>query len=103
MGLKEDIIAMKQEVEEVKKQSFAMEMLKDSKRANKRICWSFSLVLMMLILAYFATVALFLRYINQIEDVDIITNTKTQELSEIDSIQNSNIINGDMYGENKAN
>lgn len=96
-------MAVKKEINELKEQSFAMELLKDSKNANKRICFSFTAVIIMLIIGYFATVALFLKYINQLNYVDIITNTKTQELTDIDSIENSSIVNGDMYGYDKAN
>ena len=101
--MREELMAVKKEINELKEQSFAMELLKDSKNANKRICFSFTAVIIMLIIGYFATVALFLKYINQLNYVDIITNTKTQELTDIDSIENSSIVNGDMYGYDKAN
>ena len=101
--MREELMAVKKEINELKEQSFAMELLKDSKRANKRICFSFTAVIVMLIIGYFATVALFLKYINQLNYIDITTNTKTQELTDIDSIENSSIVNGDMYGYDKAN
>lgn len=103
MGLKEDILAMKQEVEEVKQQSFAMEMLKDSKKANKTICRAFSVVIIIFVVAYFVTVALFLRYIDNIGCEEEIINSKTQEITDVESIDNSSIVNGDMYGNNKTN
>ena len=103
MGLKEDILEMKNEVNNIKEQSLAMELYQDSKRANKRICWSFTIVLVIMIVAYFITVALFLHNYNDTAYEETITNTKTQEIEDIDSMQNSNIINGDVYGQNKAN
>ena len=47
MGLKEDILEMKKEYQEIKEQSLAMELLKDSKKANKRIAISFASVLIL--------------------------------------------------------
>lgn len=35
--LRDDIMAVKKEVEEIKEQSFAMELLKDQKKQNKRL------------------------------------------------------------------
>lgn len=37
MGLMDEVIEMKKEVEAVKKESFAMELLKDMRKTNKRI------------------------------------------------------------------
>lgn len=36
MTLKEDVLEVKKELEEVKEQSFAMELLKDARKTNKR-------------------------------------------------------------------
>ena len=36
MGLKEEVLEMKREVQEIQEQSFAMELLKDQKKQNKR-------------------------------------------------------------------
>ena len=103
MSLRDDIIEMKQEVNSVRKQSLAMEMYQDSKRANKRICIAFTAVLVTMVIFYFITVAIFLYNYSNIECEETVTNTKTQEIEDIDSMQNSNIINGDVYGQNKAN
>ena len=103
--MRDEIMAVKKELEEV---SLAWEMLSDSKRTNKRICWSFSLVIIFIIFVYFLTVGAFLYYISKLNDdkygyEEEITNIKTQEIDDVDEINNSNIINGDMYGESKAN
>jgi hypothetical protein len=34
---------------------------------------------------------------------DIGVETTTQEISDVDTIENSNVTNGDMYGEDKTN
>ena len=104
MYMRDEIMAVKKEIEELKEQSLAMEMLRDSKRANIKICYSFAIVIIMVIAVYFVTVALFLRYITNLGYEEITTtNTKTQEIDNVEKIENSSIINGDMYGENKAN
>ena len=36
MGLKEEVIELEKEVEEIKEESFAMELLKDARKTNKR-------------------------------------------------------------------
>lgn len=36
MGLKEEMLEMKKEVEEIQEESFAMELLKDARKTNKR-------------------------------------------------------------------
>lgn len=99
--MKEEILTMKEEIGELREQSLAMEIYQDSKRANKRICWSFTIVIIMLLIMYFATVALFLQYIDSIGYEEV--TTKTQELTDIDNIENSNIVNGDFNGYDKTN
>lgn len=99
--MKEEILTMKEEIGELREQSLAMEIYQDSKRANKRICWSFTIVIIMLVIMYFATVALFLQYIDSIGYEEV--TTKTQELTDIDNIKNSNIVNGDFNGYDKTN
>jgi len=96
-------MAVQKEVKELKEQSLAMEMLRDSKRANIKICYSFAKVIIIVIAIYFVTVALFLHYISNIGCEEEITNTKTQEITNVESIDNSNVVNGDMYGNDKAN
>lgn len=104
MGLKEEINDMKKEVKSVKelnKQSLAREMLEDYKKQNKRL-----FVIIILILTMWFATGCYLVYI--LNDIGVIeenveTNTKTQEVSDVDSIDNSNIVNGDLNGENKAN
>ena len=96
-------MAVQKEIEELKEQSLAMELLRDSKQANKRIAISFASVLIVTIFIYFITVGLFLKYISEINSEEVITNTKTQEIQDVESIEGSNIVNGDMYGENKTN
>ena len=101
--MREEIMAVQKEIEELKEQSLAMELLKDSKKANKRICCSFSIVVGIMIIVYFVTITIFLNYIKNIDVEETITTTNTQEISDVDTIENSNIVNGDFNGYDKAN
>ena len=96
MSIKEEVIEMKKEVQEVKEQSFAMELLTDYKKTNKR---QFIIILVILTM-WFLTIA-YLVYI--LNDIGTIETTTTQDIQDVDTIENSNITNGDMYGEDKAN
>lgn len=50
MGVREDLQEAKEEIQELKEQSLAMELLKDYKRANKR---QFFIILVILIMWFF--------------------------------------------------
>lgn len=85
--LKEDIIEVKKEVDELKKESFAFEMLKDYKKQNKRlfVIW---------IITFIALIGMTCYLVYLLNDITTITDEYTQEISDIESIDNSNIING---------
>ena len=93
MGLKEEVIEMKKEVKEVKEQSLAMEMLSDYKKANKR---QFIIILVILTM-WFITIGYLVYILN-----DIGVEETTQEIEGVETIENSNVANGDIYGENKT-
>lgn len=101
MGLKEDLLEMKKEVRGVKEQSLAMEMLSESKKANTKICVSFTIVLIIIAILWGGTVAYLIHTLNDIGTAERTTNT--QKIEDVGTIENSNISNGDMYGEDKAN
>jgi uncharacterized membrane protein len=81
MGLKEEVLEMKKEVQEIQEQSFAMELLKDQKKQNKR---QFIIILVILGM-WFATVGYLVYVLN-----DIGTETTTQEVTDIDSVDGQN-------------
>lgn len=87
-------MAVKKEIKELKEQSLAMELLNDYKKTNKR---QFIIILVILTM-WFCTIGYLVYILN-----DIGTTETTQEISDVNSIQNSNIANGDFYGEDKAN
>ena len=99
MGLKEEINDMKKEVKEVKeikKQSLAKEMLEDYKKQNKRLF----IILIRVLCMWFAT-GCYLVYI--LNDTGTIEETTTQEITDVDNIDSSNIVNGDYNVKDKAN
>ena len=82
----------------VEKQSFAMELLEMSKeqnrqleRANKRLVG----IIVFILILFGLTIGLFVHYINTTG----FEEERTQEIEDIDDLSNSNIINGDVYGE----
>lgn len=88
MGLREDIENMEKKIQNIEQESLAMEMLKDYKKANKR---QFIIILVILSM-WFATVGYLIYILN---DLTVVTDEYTQEISEFDSIDNSTITNGD--------
>ena len=70
MGLKEEVLEMKKEVQEIQEQSFAMELLKDQKKQNKR---QFIIILVILGM-WFATIGYLVYVLN-----DIGTETTTTD------------------------
>ena len=80
----------------IEKNSWALEILKDYKSESKRL---FVIIIVILIM-WFATIGYLVYVLN---DTNTITETSTQEIHDIDTIENSNVINGDLYGEDKTN
>ena len=78
----------------MKNNSLAMELLNDYKKTNKR---QFIIILVILTM-WFITIGYLVYILN-----DIGTIETTQEIQDVEAIQNSNITNGDMYGEDKTN
>ena len=96
MGLKEDVLEMKKEVESVKNQSLVWELLKDSKEANKRICTSFTIVITLILILWSLTIGYLIYILN-----DIGVEHTTTESYEMNAEGSNNFINGDNNGEIK--
>lgn len=92
MSMRDDVMEIKKELEEVREESFAMELLRDYKKANKR---QFIIILVILTM-WFATIG-YLVYI--LNDIGVIEET-TQEITDFDTINGNVVNNGDIYGEN---
>lgn len=74
----------------------ATEMLHILKVQNKRlfIVWLVTFIAFIGLLGY--TIYL-------LNDIGTIEETTSQEIQDVDTIENSNITNGDMYGQDKTN
>ena len=86
--IRDDIMAVKREIKEMKEQSFAMELLHDARKTNKRM-----FIIIIVILAMFTALLGYTIYL--LNDIGTIEETtETQEISDIDTINNSSINNG---------
>lgn len=63
MSIKDDVIEMRKELEEVRNESFAMEILSDYKKSNKRMFISLIIILCM----WFVTIGYLVYILNDIE------------------------------------
>ncbi len=89
--LRDDIMAVKNEVKELKKQSFAMELLSDQRKQNKRL---FIIVLVILSM-WFATIGYLVYVLNDIGTEVVTEETETYDVNQ-DSGEdgNNNFISG---------
>ena len=95
MSMRDDVMEIKKELEEVREESFAMELLRDYKKANKR---QFIIILVILTM-WFATIGYLVYVLN---DIGVIEETTTQEVTDFDTINGDIVNKGDIYGENKT-
>lgn len=89
MSIRDDLKETKEEIQELKEQSLAMELLHQSKKTNQRlfIVW---------IITFIAFIGLLGYTIYLLNDIGTIETT--QEISDVDTIENSNVANGDING-----
>ncbi len=76
----------------MKENGFAVEILNDYKKANKRLY----IILIVVLCMWFITIGYLVYILNDISSVE----TTAQEVSDIETIGGSVINNGDVYGEN---
>ena len=86
MGLKDDVLAVKKELYEVKEKGFAMEILSDYKKTNKRMFVALVLILCM----WFSTIGYLVYILNDIEYTE-----ETIDIQEVETIDGSTIKIGD--------
>lgn len=80
MGIREEVLEMKKEVQEMQEESLAMSLLKDYKKQNKRQY----IIILVILGMWFATIG-YLVYI--LNDIGTETTT-TEELIDIDDVDN---------------
>lgn len=88
MGLKEDLTEIKKEVQEVQEHSFAMELLKDQKKQNKR-----QFIIILVILGMFTCLLGYTIWL--LNDIGVSTETETIDIDNVETIDNSHIKIGD--------
>lgn len=89
--MKEEIDALKQEVKEIEQDGFALEIVKDYKRQNKRQF----IIIIVLIMCWFVTGAYLVYLLNDIGTVETTTTeTYDQDINDTGDIDNSTINNG---------
>lgn len=89
MSIKEDIEEIQKKAERLESQSFAMNILEDYKRNNKRMF----VVLIITLIMWFATIGYLVYILNDTGYIET-----TQDIQDVETIENSNITNGDIYG-----
>lgn len=90
MSLKEDIEKVQEKVEVIEQQSFAMDLLKDYKKQNKR-----QFIIILVILCMWFITGCYLVYILN----DIGTSEETIDIQDVENIDNSHIKIGDEIWE----
>lgn len=76
----------------MKDSGLALELLSDYKKANKR---QFIIIIVILIM-WFLTIGYLVYVLNDIGTIE----TSTQEITDVESFDNTNIVNGDINGNN---
>ena len=79
----------------MEEQSLAMELIKDYKKQNKRLF----IIILIVLFMWLATIG-YLVYI--LNDIGVIEETTTQEITDFDTINGDIVNKGDIYGENKT-
>lgn len=92
MGIREDFKEVKKEVEEMKEQSFAMELLHDQRKQNKRLY----IIIIAILSMWFATIGYLVYVLN---DVGTTEETNTIDIDDVEKIDNSHIRIGDTIYE----
>lgn len=88
MGIREEVLEMKKEVEEIQEHSFAMELLKDQKKQNKR-----QFIIILVILGMFTCLLGYTIYL--LNDFGVSTETDNIDIDNVETIDNSHIKIGD--------
>ena len=98
--IKEEVAKMKDELDGIKNQSFAFEILRDYKRQNKRF-FILNIMLCLMLTGLGVYTIWLLNDIGYEEVTETTTTEYTQDIDDTGNINNSNIVNGgDVNGKN---
>lgn len=92
MGIKEDVIEMQKELQDVKQESFTFEILKDYKKQNKRL-FAFGLTISIILSIMLSLSIGYIVYL--LNDIEVITTEEIIDIEEVETIDNSDIQIGD--------
>ena len=98
MGMREDIMAVRKDLEEVKNESFASELLRDQRKQNKRLF----IIILVILSFWFATIGAFVYYINTTGYEEKIECAETDNGGNacVGDNCNNGVINGESSKEN---
>ena len=97
MSIKDDLKEAKEEIQELKGQSLAMELLKDYKKTNKRLF----IILIIVLIAFISLLGYVLYLLNNIGTIETTTEVEQSDAENNNFIgNNGDIING---AKDKAN
>lgn len=88
MNLKEEVLELEKEVKDIQEHSFAMELLKDQKKQNKR-----QFIIILVILGMFTCLLGYTIWL--LNDIGVSTETDTIDIDNVETIDNSHIKIGD--------
>lgn len=88
MSIREDIEEVENKIKHIEQGTYAMEILTDYKRTNKRLF----IILVMVLIMWFLTIGYLIYILNDI-------NSNTIAIEDINTIDNSTIKNGDNLWE----
>lgn len=91
MGIREEMLEMKKEVEEIQEESLAMSLLKDYKKVNERMF----IIILVILGMWFATIGYLVYVLNDI-GTETTTNTETYDMNTDNG--NNNFVGGDNNG-----
>lgn len=98
MSMKDEVLDLKKELEEVKEQSFASEILSDYKKDKKRLF----IIILVILSFWFATIGAFVYYINTTgyEETTECAETDKGGNACVGDNCNNGVINGESSKEN---
>lgn len=83
----------------VEKTSFAMEMLTYSKEQNRQLVGNFKKMFYVWVITFIGLLCAVGYIVYLLNDISVIEETTTQEVTDIDTINGSVVNKGDIYGE----
>lgn len=86
--MREEVEELKNEVKSLREESFAMELLKDQKKQNKRMF----VIILVILSMWFATIGYLVYVLN---DIGYVETEETIDIDDVDNIQDSDIQIGD--------